>query len=268
MKIVDSYRTNIHKINNLVYSSFYNILIYAVNKLRSRNIPFSSMDWKIRKLHNIHTGKKAVLLGSGPSVKIEDFSYFLNYVTFACNRFHLCYHKTDFRPDYTVVSDLQMDEDFGDEIELKAESAVIICLEKKRRVLENNFFIKNNTSSRWFDNPMNGLNPSGSTLLIALQLAYYMGIRDFLLYGVDHSFTFKTNEKSDSVWRSAIGDDNHFIDNYRSGKPWCPPDVTGIELGFKSCETILKKNGGSIINISRHSELPVIPRIPFDSFFS
>jgi hypothetical protein len=248
---------------------YWEIFIYLfLYVFRKFNIPITKNDKKVRNLKNIHIGKTAILLGNGPSVKIDDFNHISNYVTFACNRFHLCYDKTNFRPDYTVICDSQMANDFGEEIESCAGGTVVVCLPHNRQLLDKHIFIKQYDRARFFENPMNGLNISGATLLGALQLGYYMGIRRFVLYGVDHDFKFTKNAKASSVLDSAIGNNNHFIDNYRSGKPWCPPETEKIEFGFRKCAELLREQGCFLVNASRKTKLPDIPRASIDDILS
>ena len=93
-----------------------------------------------------------------------------------------------------------------------------------------------------------------------------MGIRDFALYGVDHSFSFDADPDAKQLRRSASGDTNHFIKNYRSGKNWCPPHYENIERGFLHSSNYLAENGGTLVNISRKSMLPDVHRVDFDDF--
>ena len=66
------------------------------------------------------------------------------------------------------------------------------------------------------------------------------------------------------VWHSAYGEGNHFIKNYRSDKPWCPPETKLIEEAFQVCDQFLRTKGGWIKNATRGGKLEVLERTDFD----
>ncbi|QVL50104.1 MAG: DUF115 domain-containing protein [Thiocapsa sp.] len=252
------YSTALKKVINISLNP-----VLLLQKLNSMN-----NNIKIRRLKGIHKGETAILIGNGPSVKFEDLNRLSNYVTFACNRFHLCYDDTTFRPTYTISADPQMIRDFGAEIEEKSWGKVFLCSPAYRKpTKDTSIHLKLNGNAPWFNSPTKGINPSGATLIVAMQIAYYMGINKFILYGVDHKFSFQQNKSKTSILDSAIGGENHFIPNYRSNKPWCPPATDAIEQGFKECARFLEQQDGSILNASRLSQLPFIERVDFDSIF-
>jgi hypothetical protein len=92
-----------------------------------------------------------------------------------------------------------------------------------------------------------------------------MGIRQFYLYGVDHSFKFQKRPEGVDIYKSAQGEGNHFIANYRDGKPWCPPATALIEWAFQVADRTLRKEGGWVKNATRGGHLDVLERIPFEA---
>ncbi|MCP5107720.1 MAG: hypothetical protein GY950_30310 [bacterium] len=230
---------------------------------------FSNCDRaRLEKLKNIHHGRTAFLIGNGPSVKPGDLEKLQNEVTFCFNRFHLAYDMFTFRPKYTVSADIGMIGDFG--VRIVQESAGTVFLaDKKRPGIPGEF--------TWIGAKYQGpplvfskkiyhhVAIGGSSLVTALQLGYFMGIRHFILYGVDHDFHYSEKpEKTDNDYRSAVGDDNHFIKNYRSGKPWCPPHMEMIEKSLVWADRFLRKKGGWIINAIRGGKLEILERKPFE----
>jgi hypothetical protein len=108
------------------------------------------------------------------------------------------------------------------------------------------------------------ITPGGGTLIAAIQIGYFLGVRKFVLYGVDHNFDFKTEENAEDEFRSASGDDNHFIKNYRSGKNWCPPAMQLIEDSFSYADEMLRKEGGFLVNATRGGNLEVLERVELE----
>ena len=105
----------------------------------------------------------------------------------------------------------------------------------------------------------------GASLNVAIQLGYFMGIKHFVLYGVDHEFKYKTvPNPSYNDFCTARGDDNHFIKNYRTGKLWCPPHLEMIEKSLAWADRYLRQRGGWLINATRGGQLDVLERKNFD----
>lgn len=204
-----------------------------------------------------------MIIGNGPSVKIEDLNKIGDFVTITCNRFHLAYKYTAFRPMYTCVSDHLMIEDFGYEIIKESNSQIFLTDPLLAYKYKGVYSVRDKPGDFFFeDNILKGVNPSGSVLIYSIQIARYMGIKRIYLYGVDHKFNFdKTNDKTSTV----TGDGNHFIKNYRSGKKWYPPKKSQIEYGLKICDQYLRKENGFVKNCSRSSLLASCVRIRLES---
>ena len=214
--------------------------------------------------HNIYRGRRAFLIGNGPSVQVEDLDKLTSEITFCCNRFHLAYQKTRLRPTFTISGDRQMIEDFGEEIATLSES-VVFFIHPKRPVFSGRYIwipykdIVTPISPNIYD----FIFPHGGSLIAALNVGYFMGIREFYMYGVDHNVKW-TSKVSDNVFRSAEGDENHFIMNYRNGQSWCPPWLDGIEKGFLAWSSKLSEEHGSLYNLTRGGNLDVVPRKNFN----
>ena len=228
-------------------------------------------DRRILALKNRHRGQLCVLVGNGPSVRIEDIEKLKDCVTFCCNRFYLAYEQhpeMTFRPTYTISADQTMMDDFGEEMEAKCESTLFLVSNETIR-LPGDY-----VTFRWDDRSREPFRFSecvhhhvwmgGGSLFPAIQIAFHMGIRHFYLYGVDHSFTFEIDGDAEDAFRSAKGDDNHFLKNYRSGKDWSPPQTRHIEESFQSCDLFMRFHDGWIKNATRGGKLEVLERVCFD----
>jgi hypothetical protein len=108
------------------------------------------------------------------------------------------------------------------------------------------------------------VTPGGSSLYVAMQIAFFLGIRKFYLYGTDFRFTLQKRRGSGDNWRSATGDGNHFIQNYRSNRGWCPPSIENILPSFLAARQLMESEGGFIRNATRGGALEVFDRIGFD----
>lgn len=221
-----------------------------------------------------HTGTPCLIIGNGPSVRAEDLMIIndLDCVTFVCNRFHKIYTNIDFQPDYTVAIDPLFLSDFGEELVSEHRGDLFIGHHKQNPQFEKAvwFKIKASEPFHFSLNPLKHTQPGGSVIVAALQLAFFMGCREFYLYGIDHKFSFDDANVEELAPGggsfTVTGEHNHFIDNYRGGKSWAKPCMSEIEAAFAECHRLIEFKKGKLYNASRVSELSTIPRIEFEKF--
>jgi hypothetical protein len=220
----------------------------------------------LRQAKDSYSGRIGFLIGSGPSVRTEDLDALREQATFCCNRFYLAYERLRFRPTFLVSSDRQMIDDFGTEMLSRSECDVWF-VDDRRPAIDGDFhWVRSDWSRpfRFFRDIRFGAGVGGATLVAATQIGYHLGIRHFFLYGVDHTFRFQKVEDPEAGLKTAKGDGNHFIPNYRSGKAWVAPQMELIEEGFRVCDQELRREGGWIKNATRGGALDVLERIPFE----
>lgn len=228
--------------------------------LAESGLPLSPDHRRLVPLRDLHKGRKGFLIGNGPSVRPEDLNRLAGEITFCCNRFHLGYGLTQLRPTYTLSADRQMIEDFGAEMTANAGGTVFLANPTRPTCPGDFIWLRfREVPSPFTANVLEYVFPHGGTLIVALQLGYYMGIREFYLYGVDHNFKFQVQQGKDE-FRTAHGDNNHFIPNYRAGKAWCPPASELIERGFRLWHEKLAAERGGLFNATRGGHLEAVPR--------
>lgn len=218
----------------------------------------------IANYKNIHSGKIGYLIGNGPSVNANDLDKLKGEITFCCNKFYMSYGSHSLRPTYTVSADDKMIEDFGDEIVKNSEGTVWFCSAVAPKLNENEYnwlYLQGQKLRLYESGIQKGVFHAGATLLAALQIGYYMGIRKFVLYGVDHNFEYTLDGETTSFTEG-----NHFISNYREGKAWYVPNTVLIEESFKRFSDLLEAQGGCLVNASRQSKLPYVRRVEFEEW--
>lgn len=222
------------------------------------------LNWQkqLKAYKDVHRGKTAYLIGNGPSVKVEDLEHLNNQITFCCNKFYMSYASHSFRPTYTISADDKMIEDFGNDIALNSVGQVWFCSAFRPALKERNYhwlYLRQGNLELSENSIMRGVCHMGATLLAALQIGYYMGIRKFVLYGVDHNFQYSTDDG-----RTSFSEKNHFISNYREGKSWFVPDTKLIENSFQKAADMLNQQGGFLVNASRETRLPYVKRVELE----
>ncbi len=140
----------------------------------------------IRKLKNIHSGKSAVIIGMGPSLKIEDLDRFHSTISFACNKIYLAFNQTSWRPDYYSVSDTLV---------AKNSAELIKNLNLKKIFRDNTYEYLNTSDAMWvrdlkfipkkidddsvhfWGDMLTGTFRGGTVICMQIQLAIWMGIK-------------------------------------------------------------------------------------------
>ncbi|NHK97935.1 glycosyltransferase [Rubrivivax benzoatilyticus] len=220
---------------------------------------------RLAALRGAHAGQTAWIIGNGPSVRTEDLDRLQGRLCFAFNRFYLAHDQTRLRPTYTVSGDRQMIEDFGQEIADRSGGTVFLADDRCPAVVGDYVWLRQ--LALWpplFSmRPDRWVSPGGSSLYIALQLAWFMGIRRFYVYGADFKFVYRRERHADP-FRVASGDGNHFIKNYRNNQPWCPPSFINICPAFHTARTMVESEGGWIRNVTRGGLLEMFERGDFE----
>ena len=178
----------------------------------------------------------------------------------------MAYPLTSFRPTYTVTSDAQMIEDFGAKIVNESTGTVFVVSEKNPMINGKYIWIrylhKPGRPIRFSSNILQYVMPGGSTVIAAIQIGHYMGIKEFYLYGIDHHFDYKPLKEGSAELVEGSG--NHFIPDYRESKAWFRPWKRTIEKSFQICDSFLKANGGGLRNATRGGKLEILDRADFD----
>ncbi len=232
---------------------------FSEDARRMMRRPFFKL-FNLRRFKNIHAGREAFLIGNGPSARPEVLNRLQRHVTFCFNRFHLAYEKFDLQlePDYTVSIDPQIIQDFGRELIERSHGQLLLgtCRWMFTSGQYDCFPIRYTQPFVFGEDLEDFISTGDSVLVASIQIGYYMGIRRFYLYGVDHNFNIQQLLPDGR----ALGDGNHFIPNYRSDRPWIPPRTRQIEQALTTCNEFLTARGGALINCTDGGNLELLPR--------
>lgn len=231
---------------------------------------FQHKELKIYK--NIHKGKRIFVVGSGPSLRIEDLNtlHQNHEICIASNFTYRAYDMTPWRADYYCMVD----------------GVAVNCWKAERTSIEGTIFVgdsyhyaecdynnelnyfhrKNEVHypnyARFSDDLTKGLYDGATVTYSAIQLAAYMGAEEIYLLGMDHG------------WKEGTKLSNtHFIKNYITEKDDVPKYNRAIfrkdnmEKAYEGAELYSRKHGFRIYNATRGGFLEVFERVDFDSLF-
>ena len=250
--------------------------------LGARGLPLTGNGRELNRLTDQHRGEKAVIIGMGPSLRMDDLERFAGFTTFACNKIFLSFVQVRWRPDYYSVTDILVAENnVGEILASDFGAAVPIHSRVVRRLLKKQqgaLFYDYRNSFEWTSPELprhlaGGMMTGGCSVCVEqIQLAYAMGFSEVYLVGIDFSY-FVPDSETDEVSISgkvlkSQGEVNHFHHAYmKPGQTWTVPRIKEQRSAFDICRLLYEADGRKLLNASRESKLDVLPMVEFDSIF-
>ena len=250
-------------------------------RLASIGLFLTDNESRIKKLKNLHKGKRAFILGNGPSLNKCDLSLLKNEITFGVNGIYLNYENMGFYPTYYVVEDKLVAEDRADSINsfqgpdykffgnyLKAYG-----IEDDQDTLWLNVRFNYNEYSgfpHFSKNILRMVWVGGTVSYLCMQIAYYMGFDEIYLIGFDHDY--KIPDHSQIIENSHIlsrGDDpNHFHPDYfGNGYRWHDPQVERMGRAYSKALKYFSDDQRKIGNATIGGKLEIFDRANYYELF-
>lgn len=244
----------------------------------SRGVPIFPNEARILRHRNSGLGRRAFIIGNGPSLNLIDLTKLKDEATFGVNAIYLNKEKMGFLPTHYVVEDVFVAEDRADEI-----NALTGPTKWYGNYLK--YCLKGGPGVRWLNIacdyreypgfPHFSTNASrivwvgGTVSYIALQLAYYMGYDPVYLVGFDHSYSVPADAQVEGRAITSTSDDpNHFHPDYfGKGYRWHEPRVDRMEKAYRKARSAYEAAGRNVLNATAGGKLEVFRRVEFDSLF-
>jgi hypothetical protein len=244
-----------------------------------RGRAFTANEARILKFRDYAQGKRAFIIGNGPSLNKLDLTPLKDEFTFGVNAIYLNKDKMGFLPTHYIVEDVFVAEDRAPEINaLRGPTKWIgnylrYCLEGDESACWMNVacdyrdypgfphFSTNAARIVWV---------GGTVSYIAMQLAYYMGFSEVYLVGFDHSYTVpKEAHVEGRAITSTTDDPNHFHPDYfGKGYRWHDPRVDRMEIAYDKARQAYERAGRKICNATAGGHLETFERIDYATLFS
>ena len=227
---------------------------------------------------NGYAGKRAFILGNGPSLNRLDLSKLAGEVTFGTNGIFYLFDRMGFQPTFYVVEDKLFAEDRVEEVNSLRGTTKIFgdylayCFDDSADVIWANvhFDFREYPGFPHFSrDAAEHLWVGGTVSYLCMQLAYFMGFSEVYLIGFDHSYTIPSDaivNGNEITSRSA--DPNHFHPEYfGAGKRWHLPRTERMELAYGRARDAFRADGRAIYNATAGGRLEVFPRASYDRLF-
>lgn len=229
---------------------------------------------RLAALKDIHKGKRAFIIGNGPSLKHTDLSKLRGEITFGLNRIYLLFPELGFSTTYLVsINDLVIEQCAHEMAELPLPKFISWRARRYFEQLPNlrpearPTFLYTTYDLPRFARDARGRLWEGATVTnVALQLAYHMGVQQAILIGVDHNFVSKGPANATVV---SEGDDpNHFSPAYfGKGFRWQLPDLETSEIGYRLARRAYEQAGRQVLDATIGGKLTIFEKVAYDSLF-
>ena len=227
---------------------------------------------RLTQLKDIHKGKRAFIIGNGPSLKQTDLSKLRNEITFCMNRFYLAFPELGFMATYLCITNDLVVEQFVADINALPIPKFIAWRSHRHfsselPITQLPTFVYTTYTGPRFTGDVRGRVWEGATVTnLALQLAFHMGIAKAILIGVDHNFASKGDANKTVV--SEGDDQNHFMPNYfGKGIKWQLPDLDTSEIGYTFAREAYRRAGREVVDATMGGKLRIFPKVDYNSLF-
>jgi hypothetical protein len=230
---------------------------------------------RLLPLKDKYIGKRAFILGNGPSLKNTDVRLLKDEITIASNGIFFLFDQMGFLPTFYTVEDTLVAEDRAEIINKIRGTTKIFPydISPHLRQDEDTLYINflrgypffPQISTNFADHVFWG----GTVTFLNIQLAYFLGISKVYLIGIDHNYVIPQKDiQTGSVIMSQSQDQNHFHPDYFGpGFRYHDPMIERMEIGYKKVKEFCDKTGWRIYNATAGGRLEVFERREFKSLF-
>lgn len=263
-----------------VSRKMYGFVKNSVNSLPDesslKRTMLSANDRRIMSLRDIHKGRRGFILGNGPSLCVSDLDQLVDEVSFGSNKIYLAFDQTSWRPTYYSVTDILVAENNAEAIRRLQLDKIFASALKPMLKEHNDILWLSNYKMMRHGKPVynfsrdlvSGIWGGFTVVYHQLQIAYYMGLTEVYILGMDFKFNVTGRTGQESMHGEVLeheGKSNHFHPEYRKkGEKWTMPRLDIQKKAFECARAAFESAGRHIYNASRETELDVFPRVDFD----
>lgn len=234
------------------------VFIYRSNRKKIRRwYVDSEYPRKIRKLKNMHKGRRCFLIGNGPSLRAEDLNKLKEEISFSSNKIYKMFDKTSWRPYYYIIGDQKYScEIDARKIPARERFVGLENVKKPIKTYKDSDVILYSKVTDLKDGYIPVINEeadkflyTGHTVLFeAFEIALYMGCNEFYLLGVDCDYTTSGT---------------HF---YNSGQQTYTYDhASYMRNAWMAIKEYAETHNIKVYNASRSGKLDFFERVDFDN---
>ncbi len=189
----------------------------------------------LSSLENIHKGDRGFLIGSGPSLNKTNLSLLANEHIIGVNTLYRGIQKFNISPKYWVVADGKLFHQNYQELFALQDMYMFLTENAARRYLSGYRFyqmyekkqpyvLRNlgsmNVYHQFSTDILHGIYSGGSSVINALQIAFFLGFKEIYLVGcdcgiTDNKYRFEDTPVENLIGKGIRGDWQYLFDAYK-----------------------------------------------------
>lgn len=249
-------------ISTLIHES---TIIYGIGFHVHRLLNRKSLK-SIKQFKKTHLNERCFIIGTGPSLRIDDIRSLKYEKCFGVNTLCRLYDKTDWRPDFYCVIDPNTYKNTKDELIRNEVKNLFYPINRIKEIIPNGIpfemecsdfykiYLGSKYITKFSDDAENYIYDGASVVYAALQLAVYMGFKNIYLLGVDCNYALPKEDLHNPSL------------SYSAGYNYNWTKQTGFTMieGFKVARKYADEHGINIYNATRGGMLEVFPRVDLE----
>jgi hypothetical protein len=223
---------------------------------------------RLGELKDIHRGRRAFIIGNGPSLKQTDLKKLKNEYTFGMNRIYLGFPEMGFETTYFLTVNSLVIEQCAEDIR-RLSMPRFLCWRSHNAIgtAPDLNFLHTTYAGPKFAADVRGRVWEGATVTyVALQLAFHMGFQQVILIGVDHNYS--AQGKPNTTITSQGDDKDHFHASYfGKGFRWQLPDLETSERAYRMARQAYESAGRRVLDATVGGKLTIFEKAEYESLF-
>ena len=222
-------------------------------------------------LKDRHSGR-AVIVANGPSLSRMNLSFLKHEYVIGLNKIFLGFKKFGFYPRYYVATNAKVVEQSA--LEIKKLNCVKFLSDHGANGLidEDALTYRLHTEQsriveRFSRDIRQGVHEGWTVTYVALQVAYFLGLTEVIIIGLDHHYEYSGNPNEEAVLNGP--DLNHFsTDYFGNGQTWDNPDLKNSEESYRIARGVYEQDGRKIIDATYNGACDVFEKQDYRSIFT
>lgn len=226
---------------------------------------------QLKKFKNIHKGQRCFIIGTGPSLTVEDLELLKGEICFGSNRIFEIYPRTSWRPTYYVNQDYPLLKKYPREIHELTPKAMFFPIDVQPAYGDlpmANFFVLRHKDfypgdAEFSENLHHYMGQGFTVTYGAMQLARYMGFSEVYLLGIDHNYSISQDEKGNLIVNNGVQD--YFQGSTASNIGINLPRVVETTKAYMTARKYADRHPGfTVYNATRGGKLEVFERVKLE----
>lgn len=238
---------------------------------------------RLLELKDAFRGRRAVIIGNGPSLNKTDLDLLKGECTFGVNGIYYADERLPEPLTFYVVEDTKVFQENTPDVLAYGRTAEHFILPTLYQPscgpdddpiffrMNGGFYKAEDPSHcrpRFSTDAAEVLYCGQSVTIINLQLAYWFGFSEIGLIGMDFSYSVPTGtEVKGNLYTSAGDDPNHFDPRYfGAGKTWKDPKLNRVLANYSLAKAVYESDGRRIVNCTVGGALEAFDRVDLADF--